>query len=89
MKYSDLQPGDMFNTILGRYVKQLDGSAMEVVGLRAGQATKFNNDTEVIPLFVAKERASLHEIIEAADELSAAIWYQKEHPDPQLARPIS
>lgn len=87
MKYADLQPGDMFNTISFRYVKQLDGSAIVVSSKYAGETVDFKDDEDVIPLYVAKERVSLRSIIEAAEELSSAIWAKEELPDEFQIRP--
>lgn len=87
MRYGDLSPGDMFGTILGRYVKQEDGSVMEVGGPRAGQIATLSDDFEVVPLFVAKERTSLREIVDEADELSAALWADERLPEPKIVRP--
>ena len=85
MRYSGLQPGDMFNTIFSRYVKQLDGSVMIVTGKHAGETVGFNDDGDVIPLYAASKRVSLLSIIEAAEELSSATW---SNDDPGTVRPL-
>lgn len=87
MKYSELQPGDMFNTFSFRYVKQLNGSAMHVTGQRAGVAVHFKDDDDVIPLYVAKEQVNLRSIIKAAEDLSSELWAKEELPDEFSIRP--
>jgi hypothetical protein len=53
IKFSNLSIGDMFNIIIGRYVKISDNEAICVMsGIHEiGKIQSFSDDTEVLPLY--------------------------------------